>query len=311
MKVIENDHITSYSFESICDYVFDEVNQSPKDGDVLFLQVENFPAFLKYCEASPNKHVIVSVRSDFGIEEQALAHPNKDLIRKMNFMNWDEIINRTDAYVRIQIVETAAQGCNPSDKYSIKVYAGTHCTFKEVPENVIKWFAVNVNIKHPKIENIPFGLPSDLDTKPYRQIVKDKLLYVNFSNHTPERKALNAAFMEQNSSTLTCRTFPLAYGDYLAEMARHKFILCPPGNGWDCWRTYEALYLGCIPIMEKSIFSSFFEDLPILFIDRFFDINDVLLKEEYEKMKRKEYNWDKLKLSYWMKRIKDERNQTS
>ena len=35
---------------------------------------------------------------------------------------------------------------------------------------------------------------------------------------------------------------------FRAEVARHRFALCPPGNGFDTHRVYEALQLGAIPV---------------------------------------------------------------
>lgn len=306
MKIIPEDQITSYSYESICDYIFDSEHQNPKNGDILFLQIENFPLFVEYCKKTSNRHVIVSVRSDFGIEEQVLAHPNQDIVKGMNFVDWEQILNKKDAYAKVTLHDTYERGCNPKDKYSIKIYARTYYTFSEVPDNVIKWFACNVNVRHPKIINIPFGLSEPLPKEAPLFILQDKLLYVNFSNHTTERKRLNQSFENENSGELTHRYIPLPKNDYLLEMARHKFVLCPPGNGWDCWRTYEALYLGCIPIMEKSIFTSFFEDLPVLIIDDFFELKDSYLKYQAKNMVGQVYNYDNLKLSYWTKRIKDE-----
>ena len=39
---------------------------------------------------------------------------------------------------------------------------------------------------------------------------------------------------------------------YYIHIARSKFVLSPPGLGMDCYRTWEALYLGSIPIVLNS-----------------------------------------------------------
>jgi hypothetical protein len=39
---------------------------------------------------------------------------------------------------------------------------------------------------------------------------------------------------------------------YRKIAARYRFIASPPGNGEDCHRTWEALYLGAIPIVVRS-----------------------------------------------------------
>ena len=34
--------------------------------------------------------------------------------------------------------------------------------------------------------------------------------------------------------------------------AQYAFVASPPGNGFDCHRTWEALVLGCIVIVQNS-----------------------------------------------------------
>ena len=47
-----------------------------------------------------------------------------------------------------------------------------------------------------------------------------------------------------------------------------RFVLSPPGNGNDCHRTWEALYLGAIPIIQKGTLArSISSRLPILVLD--------------------------------------------
>ena len=45
---------------------------------------------------------------------------------------------------------------------------------------------------------------------------------------------------------------------------KYKFILSPPGAGFDCHRTWEALYLGAIPIVKTSSLDPLYKDLPVV-----------------------------------------------
>lgn len=45
----------------------------------------------------------------------------------------------------------------------------------------------------------------------------------------------------------------LRYPDYLALMGRAKFVVCPPGNGPDTIRLWEALAVGAVPIVRSGI----------------------------------------------------------
>ena len=79
-------------------------------------------------------------------------------------------------------------------------------------------------------------------------------------------------------------------------------MMCPRGCGIDTYRMWECLYLGCIPIVVKYEGFEDFSDLPILFIDKWEDylnIGSKYLEEKYNEMIDKDYNYDKLKFSWW------------
>lgn len=52
--------------------------------------------------------------------------------------------------------------------------------------------------------------------------------------------------------------------DYRKLLLNSKFVISPPGNGPDCHRTWEALYLGAVPIVLKSYWPFPAHDLPII-----------------------------------------------
>ena len=62
-------------------------------------------------------------------------------------------------------------------------------------------------------------------------------------------------------------------------MSNFCFVVSPFGHGFDCIRTFEALCLGCIVIMKKSFLDVIYEDLPVLLVDEWTDINESLLNK--------------------------------
>jgi len=58
---------------------------------------------------------------------------------------------------------------------------------------------------------------------------------------------------------------------FWAECAAAQACGSPPGNGWDCHRTWEALALGCVPLILRhslgGIFDDVFKGLPVAFVD--------------------------------------------
>ena len=88
------------------------------------------------------------------------------------------------------------------------------------------------------------------------------------------------------------------------KMANYSFVVSPFGHGFDCIRTFEALCLGCIVIMKKSFLDVIYEDLPVLLVDEWSDINDILLKKTLEEFKCRKFNYKKLKMEYWIDLVK-------
>lgn len=73
--------------------------------------------------------------------------------------------------------------------------------------------------------------------------------------------------------------------EFWAACAQCAFVASPLGNGMDCHRTWEALALGCIPIVKRTTLSPLFEDLPVLQVEDYKDITLEALTEFYEHIK--------------------------
>jgi hypothetical protein len=55
--------------------------------------------------------------------------------------------------------------------------------------------------------------------------------------------------------------------------------------------------------MKKSFLDIIYEDLPILLVDEWSDINETLLQKTLLKFKNKQFNYNKLKMDYWIELI--------
>jgi hypothetical protein len=89
------------------------------------------------------------------------------------------------------------------------------------------------------------------------------------------------------------------------KQTEYAFVISPHGNGLDCHRTWEALVLGCIPIIKTSSIDILFQDLPVLIVSDWSDINEELLTNTIKTFRSAVFNYDKLKLSYWVDKIYD------
>jgi len=63
--------------------------------------------------------------------------------------------------------------------------------------------------------------------------------------------------------------------------ASHPFVLSAPGNGLDCHRTWEALYLGSMVVARRSALDPLYEGLPVLLVDDWADIRDRARLEDF------------------------------
>lgn len=89
--------------------------------------------------------------------------------------------------------------------------------------------------------------------------------------------------------------------EYWQQLQRSKFVASPEGNGIDCHRTYEALWCGCIPIVEvgnRDHFRELYGNVPVLWTRSFSEITPEYLEKEYEKRMNWGWEYDYSKLFY-------------
>jgi hypothetical protein len=59
---------------------------------------------------------------------------------------------------------------------------------------------------------------------------------------------------------------------YRELLRQSQFVLSPPGNGADCHRTWEALYMGAVPIVLKKFWPFQEINLPVLIVEDWEDV---------------------------------------
>lgn len=151
------------------------------------------------------------------------------------------------------------------------------CT--DIPTNLIKWYGTNVNYTHEKISPIPIGLENEhwhpnkrsiINNGIYNKQERKNKIFAQFNPHTfpLERYSIcQDIYMQKIHADMYKCINGIAFESYVNNLCTYKYCLCPRGNGIDTHRMWEALYLGCIPIVKKHITHLFSEDLPILLID--------------------------------------------
>ena len=124
---------------------------------------------------------------------------------------------------------------------------------------------------------------------------------MNFADiDKPERKKLRKRFVKEPYCKRGKR---MEFEDYSRQTAESYFVLSPEGLGPDCYRTWEALLCGAIPIIKTSPLDPLFEGLPILIIKSWHAITETYLKEQYRKITSQTYDIKRLYCDYWFNKI--------
>lgn len=185
-----------------------------------------------------------------------------------------------------------------------------------------RWFAQNALLQHPKVIRIPIGLENRWRHKngiigDFRKLAdschlkKNRILYA-FSVHTNEAERRPAV-----EALCRCPVADTAKGlnsrEYRKFLAGYAFVASPPGNGIDCHRTWEALYLDTVPIIKKSAFYGGFPNLPAIMVNDWSElelIDSRYLESCYQTLphppSRTEYIW----MSFWERMIEQAKQES-
>ena len=174
--------------------------------------------------------------------------------------------------------------------------------------------ALHTSRYHPRIVQFRWDSPGDFD--------EDKWLLVNFDVNTNTAERLPAFTIMCGNRSAGVAGVPFAHcvekehgtSQYYSSMratyhrdSRYRFRLSPPGNGMDCHRTWEAIYLGVVPVVKRGPLDGLFVDLPVLLVDQWDELNADMLSGKWDAM-TKRYGGavlDKLHFGYWRQLIVD------
>jgi len=217
-----------------------------------------------------------------------------------------------------------------ADETNYEALFATHDDFLKFinNDNLIHWFSQNCDVAHPKITQMPIGLDyhsTIFDNGKSKPVEQEQVLIDIKNKSTTFDKRIHKCYMNFKSPP-DFYTFKQDRVEALRDIPdtiifkemeeqqriicwenqiKYSFVVSPFGNGLDCHRTWEALILGCIVIMKKhnDIYSELFNDLPVLIVDNWSDVNEELLERTINDFKTRTFNYDKLTLKYWTKQI--------
>ncbi len=179
---------------------------------------------------------------------------------------------------------------------------------------LLAWFGQNVDgYQHPKLHPIPIGLENRYLDHGFIEVITEvqqktkgwarpTLLYMNFTPFTNPsvRKYVYKLFRKKSFCTVSSRK---DFRSYLIDLAQTKFGLSPRGNGEDCIRTWELLYMGARPIVMSSSIDSLFEGLPVVIIKDWNEVTEKFLEAKWEEMSQQEFHLERMYAGYWLEMI--------
>ena len=198
-------------------------------------------------------------------------------------------------------------------------------------EKLVVWFSQNLIENHPKLKHLPIGLDYHTISKvgemhPWGNgmlaVEQDNLLENISKKTSPSELRLFGCYINfhfpywginQRGDRQECLAkvpkelcyFEPEYSNRVStweKMSIFKFVICPYGGGLDTHRLWEALVLGCIPIIKTSGLDPLFEDLNVCIVKSWDELTQEFLIEYLKNMKPR--NQKKLTLEFWMEQIK-------
>ena len=203
---------------------------------------------------------------------------------------------------------------------------------------LVKWFSQNWVGTHSKVERIPIGIdyhslrpsskakyawsvPEQTSWGLKKMAIEQErqLMYIkNSSSHTELKAYANFQFLmwtrygkidrkdaiEQVPKELVFYEPAKTTRDVCwKNMGQCAFVLSPHGNGLDCHRTWEALCLGCIPIVKTSGLDPLFVDLPVWIVQSWSDVTEESMRLKLAEFSSRPFAFEKLTLGYWQSKI--------
>lgn len=204
---------------------------------------------------------------------------------------------------------------------------GSHLDLLLKSSRIRAWHAQNRDYEHPKLHSLPIGinihnlwanplqwgggfiLPSlqELQIQTIAENAPDfhnrqQKVFCNwhFSIDRADRKDCLAKI---DKSICYFQPKPLPTATTWEMQSNYQFVLSPHGAGLDCHRTWEALVLGCIPIIKAARLNDLFTGLPVIVVNDWQEISPALLQESIQKLQSLNSGINKLFMHYWKKQI--------
>ena len=197
---------------------------------------------------------------------------------------------------------------------------------------LVSWYSQNCDGGHPRIKPFPIGLdlhtPRSFATPAglvrQLQTLRDRQ---GSADRRPHR--IFCDFSVSSGSSQRRELLDLldgcAHVDFLKRRvsqrgiwrlyAQYPLVLSTTGNGLDCHRTWELLYLGCIVVTKTSPLDPLYEGLPVIIVEDWHEVRDPeaprrwIAKVAY--LTERDYLWRRLRPQAYLEPLRLELRQAA
>jgi hypothetical protein len=175
---------------------------------------------------------------------------------------------------------------------------------------LIKWYSQNICFFHPKLHMIPIGIANSMWPHGSLTIFNNNELNNNINNK------INRIFFNFNIQTNArirqpCYNILSKYYLFLPNispeenikrLSKYEFCISPEGNGVDCHRLWEALYLKVVPIVLRTPFTETLlrNQIPLVVLNSWEDLLTIEKQLHYNN-----YDFSVIENKFTMDRIRE------
>jgi len=196
---------------------------------------------------------------------------------------------------------------------------------------LVSWFAQNLSATHPKLQHLPIGLdyhtmwerPGAWGISAMSAIAQENTLFNTLAS-APSfgDRYMNAycnwravpgwgdreeCYAKIDRSVCLFETGAISRSSTWQRQSEFMFVVSPEGLGMDCHRTWEAILLGCVPIVKRNSITTLYADLPVLVVNDWEDVNFKSLNSYAGLMVTKKFNYSTIFRDYWVSKMASKR----
>lgn len=175
---------------------------------------------------------------------------------------------------------------------------------------LLRCWAQHPETAHTRLSPLPSGMANrqwgadrlDLIAAAAQDIRKDRWLYVNVNPTHPSRAHAKAVAARVPGATVETG---VEFGHFIGQLVRHRFCLCPRGNGIDSHRFWEALYLDAIPVVVRPDWIASYSEFPVLLLNSWDELPLVDWRAAYIRIKTTAHRFTGLSLAHLAEKIRE------